>query len=229
MTRTLMLTSHSGGSGRTFCNVNLAVALAEAGLRVLLVDLDPLCGSLAFWGDLPRPEQMEPIQRHGIRAGLDLVIGLEPEDLPELHEILDGQYDYWLIDTSAPLDVALQPVFGLCDDILLLIPNDPLSFRTLPRFLERLLDSKLLKPEQFRGLLLNRRERTQLMPNPAAQLEELLRHYLLPLEIPFSSLADRALLEQQSTLELEGPESEFGQAIVHLASMLGFLTKKTQV
>jgi len=41
MTNTIVLASAKGGTGKTTCALNLAVALAERGQSVLLVDLDP--------------------------------------------------------------------------------------------------------------------------------------------------------------------------------------------
>ncbi len=41
MARRVVIGNHKGGSGKTAATVNLAAALAEAGKRVLVVDLDP--------------------------------------------------------------------------------------------------------------------------------------------------------------------------------------------
>ncbi|HEY9840333.1 MAG TPA: ParA family protein [Candidatus Obscuribacterales bacterium] len=221
MTQAVFLTGHSGGSGKTFCNVNLAIMFASAGQRVLLADLDPLCGSMAFWGDLQQAERLESIQRHSVRPGLDLVMGLEAEDVPELYELLEEQYDIWMFDTGAPLDPALQPVYGLCRDVILLLQNEPLNFRTLPLFVEKLLEQKLVRAEQLRGLLLNCRERFLSLQHPAGQLEEILGKYLLPFDVPFSPLADRALLEQKTAIEFAGLDSDLGWAFRQLANILG--------
>lgn len=222
MSRALFLTGHTGGSGRTFCTSNLAICLAEAGQRVLIADLDPLAGSLAFWGNLEMPERVESVQRHSVRPGLDLVLGLDPEDVPELYELLEEQYDLWLFDSGAPLDPALQPVFALCQDVVLMVQNHPLSWRTLPLFFEKLLSQKQIQPQQLAGILHNLREPVQNALDIELLLEPTLKNYLMPMVIPYSNLATRALLEQQSAWEFEGDESEFGWAIRQFGAHLGY-------
>jgi chromosome partitioning protein len=50
MTRTLVIANQKGGVGKSTSVMNLGVALAERGLRVLLIDLDPQGGLTATFG-----------------------------------------------------------------------------------------------------------------------------------------------------------------------------------
>jgi chromosome partitioning protein len=50
MTRTLVIANQKGGVGKSTSVMNLGVALAERGLRVLLIDLDPQGGLTAAFG-----------------------------------------------------------------------------------------------------------------------------------------------------------------------------------
>ncbi|HEY1066074.1 MAG TPA: AAA family ATPase [Pirellulales bacterium] len=57
--RTVLILSHKGGGGATTAAVNLAAISAEAGRKVLLVDLDPSCGAFAAMG-VARPRSDNP-------------------------------------------------------------------------------------------------------------------------------------------------------------------------
>ncbi len=53
MTRTLVIANQKGGVGKSTSVMNLGVALAERGLRILLIDLDPQGGLTAAFGVEP--------------------------------------------------------------------------------------------------------------------------------------------------------------------------------
>lgn len=138
--------------------VNLAYALAEAGVRVLVVDLDPQ-GALApslglqdahtdtysiFLQNIP-PDQV--VQKTSFDR-LELIPGPSPEkeiegQLKELapNHILDwfgahkiaAQYDYVFFDLPPTFGPIAEAALAASDHVLLVKEPDPLSFRILPQ------------------------------------------------------------------------------------------------
>src|ERR1035438_4655885 len=47
--RTLALFNHKGGVGKTTLTINIADAMADLGLKVLVVDADPQCNLTSFY------------------------------------------------------------------------------------------------------------------------------------------------------------------------------------
>ena len=86
MGRTLCVANQKGGVGKTTTAVNLAGALALAGQRTLLVDLDPQCNATTGLG-------RRPVAGHPLVAGTPITEGVVPSDVPRL-DLLPGSRSF---------------------------------------------------------------------------------------------------------------------------------------
>lgn len=114
--KTICIAAQKGGSGKTTLARNLAVAAAQDGQRVLVLDLDPQQSLRAWWqgreNDAPMMLADDP-QPHALRAALgaaqgrfDLVVIDTPPAAPS-----------WLSDVLRAADLALIPVRPSPDDL----------------------------------------------------------------------------------------------------------------
>ena len=147
MPRVLAVVNQKGGVGKTTTAVNLAAALAQAGKRVLLVDLDPQGNATMGSGVDKRTAtrtvyhallglgELATIRTRAEKGGYDLVpanrdlAGAEVElvDLPNREtrlraalERVAGDYDFILID--CPPSLSLLTLNGLAAAERVLIP-----------------------------------------------------------------------------------------------------------
>jgi chromosome partitioning protein len=132
--RTIALSNHKGGSGKTTTTVSLASACAERGLRVLVVDLDPQGSATEWLGGCESSVGLVEFSAGGMRVtelvgrsttpGVDLIpasLSLTPPDQTSRNEtglaIVRGFArlpDYWdlvLVDTPPTLGyLSLAPI-----------------------------------------------------------------------------------------------------------------------
>ena len=147
MARVLAVVNQKGGVGKTTTSVNLAAALAQAGSRVLLVDLDPQGNATMGSGVDKRPlartvyhvllglDELAAVRQRAERAGYDLLpanrdlAGAEVElvEMPAREtrlraalEPVERDYDFILID--CPPSLSLLTVNALTAAQRVLIP-----------------------------------------------------------------------------------------------------------
>ena len=108
--KTLSLIAQKGGTGKTTLSIHLAVQASLAGLKVLLVDIDPQASATAWWRRRAA-DQPALIQSQG-------------EALPEVLESASQQdYDLVVIDTAPHSSHASTRCAQLSDQVL--IPTRP--------------------------------------------------------------------------------------------------------
>lgn len=82
MVRIFCIANQKGGVGKTTTAMNLAVGMAKAGLRTLLVDLDPQCNATTGLGH-------QPTERHPLVVETPLREAARPTATPRL-ELIPG-------------------------------------------------------------------------------------------------------------------------------------------
>ncbi len=160
MPRVIAIANQKGGVGKTTVTVNLGVALAELGRRVLLIDLDPQASLTLALGQAPDVQERTiydalvaaadgepvPLGKLTIRVGdLALVpsnIGLSVADvelsgplgafaLRDALETLPARYDYVLIDCPPNLGVLTLSALLAAGEVLIPLQADYLATRGL--------------------------------------------------------------------------------------------------
>lgn len=162
MSRRIAVCSQKGGVGKTTVALHLGLALAEAGRRVLVVDLDPQGGIAHVLargdGELPG---LTDVLAHRARAAevvrttrqprLDLLVRgrLEPAEAPALEvalyqrgvlaavlDALDRRHDLVILDTPSGMGLGTRAALQTADHALVLMQAEPLAFRTVAQALE---------------------------------------------------------------------------------------------
>lgn len=161
MGHVLVISSQKGGVGKTTVALNLAVALAERGRKVLLADLDPQGGvglslargdgamaGLAEWlaGSAGAEELLLPTKLQGLtllpRGRLDPIEaplferGLQQGGrLAGLVNALRARFDFILLDTPAGLGTVTRLALGCADWALVPVQAEPLGLRSIQQLL----------------------------------------------------------------------------------------------
>ncbi len=199
--RVIAIANQKGGVGKTTTAVNLGAALAELGLRVLVVDLDPQGNASTGLGINPRDveQSIYDVLMHDV-AALDCVeptslknlfvlpatidlAGAEIELVPafsrelKLKRALDvvrSEYDVVLID--CPPSLGLLTVNGLAaaDDVIVPIQCEYYALEGLGQLLRNVALVRALNPTlDVRGIVLTMHDaRTRLAEQVEAEVRE---------------------------------------------------------
>lgn len=182
--RIVAFASAKGGVGKTTLALNVALAFAESGQRVLLVDTDPLGGighSLAGQDARNAPgtydvllgrRQVGEVILPTRVAALELMPAgeLRPQEaLQHLQRLTDREV--WeallaplphegrlvLVDLPAGLHGIPSAVLGACTHALAILEAEPLSLRAVPRLVQSLeeQDGSRRNPTVLAGIILN--------------------------------------------------------------------------
>ncbi|WLH65144.1 ParA family protein [Pseudomonas sp. FP2300] len=177
--RVVSVVSTKGGVGKTPVAANLGGLLADAGLRVLLLDLDIQPTLSSYYAlnqkadagayELIALNQTDPAQINSttVVAGLDLILSNDdhgrlstllmhaPDGRLRLRNLLDDfrpRYDLLLIDTQGARSVLLEMAILACDTALSPITPEMLAARELRRGTLRLFGE--LEPFRHLGITL---------------------------------------------------------------------------
>jgi len=148
-TRRIAVFNHKGGTGKTTTSVNVAAGLAEAGLRTLLVDVDPQGNvgvSLGVRGErtlyhvlvlgadpgevaIPVRANLDVITSNESLAAAELYLAARPNRDRVLRERMAGTdaYDVVVLDCSPSLSLLNQNALCYADSVLIPVSCDYLA------------------------------------------------------------------------------------------------------
>ncbi len=160
--RTIAILNQKGGSGKTTTSVNLAATLAEAGQRVLLIDLDPQ-GSASLWYGFKEKgkglfdvltedvgvehaieatgiEGLSFIPSSSVLAGVEKALASEVASESILknkfHQIKDKPWDFLLIDCPPTLGVLSLNALTIANEVLIPVEAHVMALHGLVQLLK---------------------------------------------------------------------------------------------
>lgn len=222
------LVSGKGGVGKTTLSANLAVALAQRGKRVLLVDLDPQNVQRLHLG--MDPDEIAGLAREGVgpESVFDSPYGVQfipfgrvaETELEQFEQALradsgwlaagldrlyGGNYDFVLLDTPPGPSVFLRQAMQAAHRALVVVLADAASYATIPKMLA-LIEGYTEQRHDFQGahLVLNQMPTQSVLGHQVrSTLQSNYAALLVPVSVHRDSAVAQALAFERPVLEFE--------------------------
>ncbi len=238
VTRTLCIANQKGGVGKTTTAVNLAVGLAKANCRTLLIDLDPQCNATSGLGVAPLPRHPlvgESSVRESIvelSKGLDVLPGSRHfADIESLatgdegavdvmcgHLDRLGRYDYVVIDCPPSLGQLTKAALTVSDEVMMPIQCEYFAMEGLTQMIHVI--REVMREErgrlEFGGILLTMYDETlELTREVDAEVRDFFGEIVFDTVIPRDVAVAEAPSHGQSVIDYS-PRARGSRAYVEL-------------
>lgn len=240
MGRILCVANQKGGVGKTTTAVNLAVGLARAAARTVLIDLDPQCNATSGLGATPAPRHPlispQPL-RDSLHAtaipGLDLVPGSRNfQDVDTLNRAVHSPsatlqqhlaggmngYDFVLIDCPPSLGQLTRTALASATEVLMPIQCEYFPMEGLAQMIEVIKQVMARPPKRlkFGGILLTMYDHClELTAEVDVQVREFFGDIVFQTVIPRDAAVAEAPSHGQAVIDY-APRSRGARAYVEL-------------
>jgi chromosome partitioning protein len=236
----LCIANQKGGVGKTTTAVNLAMGLAKAGSRTLLIDLDPQCNATTGLGCLPtdrhplviekplRESLVETASKNlrllpGSRSfhDVDVLAKGEQGHAAVLQQHLAGgmaSYDFVLIDSPPSLGKLTQAALAASTEVLMPIQCEYYAMEGLTQMIEVIRDVIQRQPARlaFSGILLTMYDASlELTHEVAAEVREFFGEIVFQTVIPRDVAVSEAPSHGRSVIEY-APRARGARAYIEL-------------
>lgn len=226
------MTSGKGGVGKTTFSINLAILLAKAGKKTVLVDADIGMANIGIM----LGQEKSPITLNNVLMGennvhdavfqgvggvnfiltslsLDKIPNNFMENLPKIISELNKSYDFVILDSAPGVGDIIEYAHKSCDEAILLTTPEPSSVADT-------LKSKIMLERlgiKVKGVVLNRFQGDSLEVS-SSEIEKLFDLKVLA-QLPESQEVRKSTLAQKTLLE-SYPNSNYLKKLKHLAEDL---------
>ncbi len=204
MSKVVSIASQKGGVGKTTTAINLAGAISSRGKKVLIIDMDPQCGTVFGMGlrkdaihsgvfniikDADRAEDVIHLTQF---PSIDIIpFGMfdtistesaytmnqdEEEHLVEQIKSISSKYDFTFIDCPPGSGPFTKAALEASHSLIIPLQSEPLSLKTLPQLLKLIKTTKSINPDlNLEGILLTQYERSS--PISKEVLQQVVNHF----------------------------------------------------